>query len=249
MINKLAIGTPLYDDNIKFGYHESLLHTYIKLVNLNYDPCLMYSKGHHTASGRNVIVGNFLNLPKEYSHLIFIDSDIVWDTDEFFDALQKANDEILVVSGSYSKKTFNKQILKIENNIEQNLGTQMWSHNYIKSEGPNKLYEVNVTSSGFLLIDRRVFTKIINLMPEIEYVDNLYKTNYKLYEFFRSGVFHGNMISDDIYFSTLCNRCDIKIYFDPNIKLSHIGTMEFTYDSFNYVREFDKENNETCSYK
>ncbi len=120
--------------------------------------------------GRNLCVANFLN--EKYSHLLFIDADIDFDSKTIFKMLELDREVIAV---PYPMKTLNwDRVYKFKGDIKDSNELSHTGFTY-----PIKVYdkdnikvkddvmEVTHAPTGCMLIKRQVFDKMIKAYPEL----------------------------------------------------------------------------------
>jgi len=180
------------------------------------------------ARARNAAASNFLNRT-DCDYMMFIDSDISFESDSFFSLLKADKD---VVSGLYPKKYINSS--KVKNLADRNL-----LNNYeelctdfateIKLDKNTKqIEEVNYAATGFMLFKKCVFSQIANEVPNIAYkndIDGYMGYGDKFYDFFPCKV---NEVtkkyeSEDYGFCNLYKSIGGKIYVDTTCNLTHYG--------------------------
>lgn len=240
----ILIGTPCYGGSCFTEFTSSLLRTqkyFFTQKDISIDFTFL-TKESLITRGRNTIVAQFLANPN-YTHLMFIDSDIRFDPKDLF-RLIKHNKP--VIGGAYPKKGYNWE--RIKKLVEQK--DQDWkecSMDYVVCFLPppegfktmNGLIPVEYLGTGFLLIQRTVIKDLIKEHPELKYEDydpdtpeaicnnlyTLFDTDTVDYGPTPDGKPDRRYLSEDYLF---CKRwtdlsSENRIWLDPNIKLSHIG--------------------------
>lgn len=193
MPNKILIGVPSGS-----SIPISFMGCYKDAVFLeNGDENLFYNhRGSNTVTARNNCVHEMLL--KDYTHLFFLDSDMVFPKG----TLQRLlNHDVDIVGGFYVRK---------RNNFWPNafkLGERP-SGKYL-TEWINEYKEVEAIGTGCLLIKRHVFEKV--KVPWFEYQWN--------------GDPDGKMITEDLVFCEKAKKLGFKIYCDGTIKCGHVGSM------------------------
>jgi hypothetical protein len=175
---------------------------------------------------RNSLVKLFLG--RKESHLLFIDSDIVFNPE---DVLSMLNADVDVLAGIYPKKGINW--LGIENAVRKNLPSESLPYygNYFFTEfvNPNDLnvknkpVEVTKIGTGFMLIKREVFIRLTSIIPT--YRD---ENGSLTYEFFSSQISKkGYLLSEDYYFCEKFISVGGKVHAAPWVALGHTGSHTF----------------------
>lgn len=236
----VLIATPCFGGLLAQGYVESvidLIH-YAGRTGFGIDLALL---GHDAliTRCRNTLVAAFLDLP-QLTHLMFIDADIKFRP-EAFARLLSFDEE--VVAGFYP--------LKIQNwdHIESNRAifgetVEQSALSYVGALCEGDELEVRgdfatavYAGTGFLLIRRSAFEKIIAAYPDLKYnAIHAYppppKASDNQYTFFdafiepKSGVY----LSEDFGFCHRWRGIGGKIWLDTRSQLTHIGGQSFVGD-------------------
>lgn len=128
-----------------------------------------------------------------YSHVMFIDSDIVFPEDGIQKLLDQDKD---VIGGLYFRK-----MPPHRPNISEIRGKEL----IFPSVWPkNRPFKVAGIGAGFLLVKTSVFKEIGE-------------------PWFYYGKFHDSYMGEDIYFGIKCKKRGIEVWCDPTIELQHIG--------------------------
>ena len=183
------------------------------------------------ARARNAAASNFLNRT-DCDYMMFIDSDISFESESFFSLLKTEKD---VISGLYPKKYINSSKVKM---LAQQ-GPGMIKDNYeelctdFATEIPfnktiSKIEEVNYAATGFMLFKKRVFSQIAKEVPNIAYkndIDGYMGYGDKFYDFFPCKVndVTKKYESEDYGFCNLYKSIGGKIYVDTTCNLTHYG--------------------------
>ena len=184
-------------------------------------------------------------LAEGYTHLLFIDSDIVFKPEDVLKLLEWDKD---VIVGPYAKKYINYQKLQylaqekpscVDSNwasLTTDFSTEISQDNMKKFlEKQEKLIEVDYAATGFMLIKTSALQKIIDKHPEIQYRNDIdgymgHIDNDKFYDFFPATIHNKKYESEDYGFCRLWRSIGGKIYVDPSIKLNHVGNMDYNSD-------------------
>lgn len=162
---------------------------------------------------RNILVARYLVDQPQATHLMFIDADIGWHPAHLL-ALIDAQKP--VVGGLYPLKTLPLQ----------------WCVNGIPgAQVENNLLEVSRTGTGFLLIERSVFTQL-NAHPAVKQfandigVDTAYDRELRTY--FDTAVRDARYMSEDWEFCERWRELSGKIYIDQRVQLNHTGSLTYS---------------------
>ena len=118
----------------------------------------------------------------ESDYLLFIDADMEFNANDVFKLLEHDED---VVCGVYPKKHYNQRKLQYLVNSQPHLfetrdwqslavdfATQVAAESLPKVVAGEKLVEVDYAATGFMLIKRGVFEKIIAARPDLRYTND-----------------------------------------------------------------------------
>ena len=198
---------------------------------------------------RNELARMFLN-DEKFTHLMFIDSDIYFGHDS---VERLYNHDKPIVCGLYPKKEINWDRVReaVKNNRKD---LNYYASNFvfnlplgkdktkIKLE-KNGLLEVRHCGTGFMMIKREVFEKLLKHVPEYrsstlqdpsgQYVKPIVK------QFFDTSIDEtGALLSEDYHFCELWRKHGGKVFVDLNIHLKHIGSHAFEGDTAELFKDF-----------
>ena len=185
-------------------------------------------------------------LSGDYTHLLFIDSDISFDPADVFKLIVADKD---VVVGVYPKKYYNrtkmetlaKDFPQVFNDKEDwralstDFSTEFNAESFKKAK-QGESFEVDYAATGFMLIKTDVFKKIIDKRPDLKYTNDvdgyMSADKDKFYDFFQVGVnpFNKKYESEDYGFCQLWRSLGGKIHVLPEIKLTHTGRIHYPGD-------------------
>lgn len=207
---RVMIGTPCYDGRIDAWYANSLVETIRQSVLRNIDIFPIWlSYDALIQRARNDLAALMLDM--DCDDIIFIDSDIDWNPDDFFKLLDYPVD---AVGGTYRKKG----------------DTEMYVAKVIdinKAKNPvTGLIEVEGLGTGFLRINRRAMQYLWDTSPPYEEPE-YNKVRRMIFEVV---VRNNDLISEDIEMCLKLRRGGFSIWLDPKITCSHTGTKRFVGD-------------------
>ena len=177
-------------------------------------------------------------LEKDYSHLLFVDTDISFSA---YDVLRLLDADEDVTVGVYSKKYINNQKVQhmaAHTGFPQNwrplvgdFSTEINNENLKKAKTQN-LVEAEYAATGFMLIKRECIEKIIKARPDIKYIndiDGYMDAGDNFYDIFQCRVNPETKKyeSEDYGFCKLWKSLGGKINVIPDISLNHRGFNNF----------------------
>ena len=168
----LLVATPVHSD-VSMHYAQSLLHLQKWCFHNNVRIGFQLMKSSLITQGRNMCVAEFLK--KGFTHLLFIDSDIAFN-EGAAGRLIEANKD--VISIPYPLKDMNwdkgfkmieegkiKSALDLKNKAFYRYPFKVPDPENIKIQ--NKVIEVTHSPTGFMMIKREVFEKMIVAYPNL----------------------------------------------------------------------------------
>ena len=171
---KLMVGTPVHSE-CSIHYTQALLKFQQACMQRNILVSFTLYKSSLVQQGRNLIVSEFLNEPANYTHLLFIDSDIDFNASTIFKMLEKDKD---IIAAPYPMKYIDWGKIKRRTDMlkltEVKDIANAGYHYPIKVEGMNEVVvddgvaEVTHAPTGCMLIKREVIEKMIKKYPELE---------------------------------------------------------------------------------
>jgi hypothetical protein len=161
---------------------------------------------------RNAVVGEFLR--SDFTHLFWIDSDIVWRPADFF-RLVGFGAHHDVIGAAYMLKR--EPPLCVANFPDP-------EHYEVNSLGNIRIKSLPI---GFTLCKREVIERVAATKEMLH--DDLSNVDYP--DFFRlSRSKAGKPLGEDIAFYDDVNALGFKAWLDPSIQLAHVGMKEYTGD-------------------
>jgi hypothetical protein len=208
--------------------YESLMTSMIKFVIYAQRIGLQFSIDTMTnesliSRARNHLVAKFLE-NSAATRLMFIDSDIGFDPEHIFKLILHDKD---LVGGLYPKKTLPPDFV-VNCNPE-----------CVDEKGQIKVIDgmipVSRLGTGFMLIKREVFNKMMVAYPQTKFTNNIGldpKYNPFCYALFDCAISPDTMeyLSEDWLFCARARAIGIEIFADPTIRLNHNGTFCFPGD-------------------
>jgi hypothetical protein len=236
----VLFAIPCYDQQISEPTVMSLIKTlmYFRQHNIKFAVATITDSLINRA--RNSMTAKFM-AQEQLTHLMCIDADIAWEPEDIIKMLWHDKE---IMTGAYPIKSINWESVKenVESGMpaDQLLGSSLrYVVNTIK-DGKNN--SVNVSNgaleifdavTGFMLIKREVFTKLIEAYPNLKYSDDTGSLNDEekkwTYAFFNSYIDpHLNrFLSEDYGFCRYWQEIGGKVWVEPAIKMGHLGRMKY----------------------
>tara|TARA_B100000131_G_scaffold91177_1_gene87875 strand:+ start:36 stop:953 length:918 start_codon:yes stop_codon:yes gene_type:complete len=255
---KIFVATPMYGGQCSGMYTRSCIdlsnmgHKYGLDIKFFY----IFNESLITRA-RNYLVDEFLRA-EEYTHLMFIDSDISFNPNDVISLAAICNDDKYpVVAGPYPKKTIAWE--KVRNAVDAGLGDEnpmeldKFSGDFVFNpvqlkDGKislNEPVQVLEAGTGFMMIDRSVFPKYKEAYPQFHYKPDHNRTeNFKgdryIHAYFDTIIDNdewmgeGNSmgsdryLSEDYMFCQLVRKLGLNVWFCPWMSISHVGHYVFS---------------------
>jgi len=248
--HKLFVATPMYGGMNHGLYMKSCLdlQTTMMRYGIEIKFSFLFNESLITRA-RNYLVDEFLRT--EYTHLLFIDSDINFNAQDVIALLALDKD---VIGGPYPKKSMNwSNIAHAARNhpdlepkeLEQLVGEYVF--NVVKGTKQFQVtepLEVMEIGTGYMMVKRHVFDKMKVEYPTIRYKpDHVGQANFDgtryIHAYFdtvidtKESIVGGGSdryLSEDYMFCQMWRKMGGQIYLCPWMKTQHIGSYAFTGD-------------------
>lgn len=241
---RLMVCTPVHSE-CSIHYTQSLLKFQLACMNRNIHVAFTLLKSSLVTQGRNLCVSSFLTeeaLPgKNFTHMLFIDSDIAFKSESIF-RLLKADKEVIAIPYPIKHVNYDKIWERMEEGKIGDAKTLSRSGFQfpLKADKSDKIelkkgvMEVTHAPTGCMLIKRETFEKMIEHYPEREIIQpniiNGKEENKKnMYNFFdcihvpETKKYYG----EDFGFCRLWTKMGGKIHILATEDIVHIG--EYSY--------------------
>ena len=248
----LMILTPTYGFMCNVDFVMSLMNTMHLLKNFGVEAVVDFCKNDSLISrARNNLIAKALarEEPRKVTHVLFIDSDIVWNP---WDVLKLLISGKELIGGIYPKKKYNFEKMLTPDFpkclLDQKKGSILsgmddvtflkcklvdCNLNYLsnKIEIKNNICEVRHVATGFMMIQRTLLEELKTRFPEMKYEDDCgFLTDIEqtqAYAFFNTEVVNRHFLSEDWYFCELCRKIGKQVFVDISINLCHVGQEYF----------------------
>ena len=242
---KFFVATPCYGGQLQEPYFRSTvkLMTFFNQHNIPLAFGTIANESLVTRA-RNVLVAYFLN--SDYTHLLFIDSDIEFQVEDVLKLYAHNKD---VVVGAYPKKGVNWQ--RVKDNVLSNPHVSV-SDKEIAANGSdyavnfqfidrdartiaieNGAVKLHDAGTGFMMISREAILKMIKAYPELQYNNDVNISapglEDKFYALFDTMIdpIDRRYLSEDYTFCRRWQELGGDIWLDPSISLNHYGSFCF----------------------
>lgn len=220
--NNIFFATPCYGGMLTDQYFLSMFRVSQLLMQhgINFRITTLRNESLITRA-RNILVAMFLD--SECTHLMFVDSDIEFQPDDFLRAL--AYDKP-IMAAAYPKKALP---------IQYAINFKFVNADTKEIKVENGAIEVLDASTGFFLIKRETIEKMIQEYPELHYRNDsnidakLNKHCYALFDTMLDPT-DNRYLSEDYTFCRRWQQLGGEIWLDPNTKLNHVGSYTFEGD-------------------
>lgn len=231
-----VIMTPSHDGKYFHNYTLSLMNIIHTSATRGWPLQALLQRGESLITrARNNCVASFMEHP-EWTHLVFIDSDIGFSAEAFYRLLLADRD---VAAGIYPLKKENWPEEGVpEGTTQTDFERRYTSYTINASEHENSgkvilnvdkegFMKVDDAPTGFMAIKRSVFEKMIAAYPELQYIsDSPYSPDKGFhYRFFDCMVDPGTKryLSEDYTFCRLWQQIGGEVFVDVQSNLTHQG--------------------------
>tara|TARA_R110000822_G_scaffold193552_3_gene332004 strand:- start:19 stop:861 length:843 start_codon:yes stop_codon:yes gene_type:complete len=252
---RIFVATPVHSE-VSVHYVQALLSFQKDMMRAGIEVSFSLLKSSLVTQGRNLCVANFLNESLEYSHLLFIDSDIDFNTKTIARMLKADKD---VIACPYPLKTIDwDKIWKLVQEGKIKDADQLSKSGYtfpLKLEDKEKIIvekgiiEVTHVPTGCTLIKKQVFTKMIKEYPELEIVqptviNGKYENKSNMYNFFdtlhdpKNKHYYGEDFGFCIKWAKVGGKCHIL----ADESITHVGEYQFSgrfWDQLENLKKID----------
>lgn len=235
----LFVATPMYGGQCFGSYTKSILD--LSRVCAGYNIQVQFSFLFNESlitRARNYLVDEFLR--STHTHLMFIDADIDFNPMDIIAllALDKP-----IIGGPYPKKCIAWENVYdavkfglVPNNDRGKLAD--FAGDFVFNAVPgtkeiqlDKPVEVLEIGTGFMMVERSVFTKFAEGYPQYWYNPDHNRSasfdgSRKIFQYFQAEIepTHGRYLSEDYWFCQKSRAIDISVWFTPWMTIKHHGT-------------------------
>ena len=229
---RLVIGTPMYGGMCTSEYTQSLLNlsesankSDVKLTTIFLGNESLIQRG------RNTVAHHFMNLP-DATHLLFIDADIKFRTEDIVRMIQA--DKSLIV-GPVGLKGYNwDEIRQAAINGEDDIGRTGGVFNINKLPGidmvdENTPFEIEHGGNAFMMIRRDVFETLKPHTPIYTNGGRSLPDGVEIYDYFRVEINKdtNHLLSEDYFLCHSYRQLGGKVWCAPWVETGHFGSHLF----------------------
>jgi len=241
--NKFFIATPCYGGQLNEPYFRSVIKM-MTFFNGHQIPLAFGTIANESlvTRARNVLVAYFL--ASDYTHLMFIDADIEFKTEDILKLYAHKKD---VVVGAYPKKgvawdKIRSNLTDPANKDKELSDRDMASFGsdyainfkFVDKETKtigveNGLIKLHDAGTGFMMISREAILKMIKAYPELKYNNDVNINNADLKDHFYAlfdtmiDPVDRRYLSEDYTFCRRWQEIGGDVWLDPSISLNHYG--------------------------
>jgi len=241
--SKFFIATPCYGRQLNEPYFRSVIKM-MTFFNGHQIPLAFGTIANESlvTRARNVLVAYFL--ASDYTHLMFIDADIEFQTEDILKLYAHKKD---VVVGAYPKKgvAWDKIRANLTDpaNKDKNLSDRDMASfgsdyainfKFVNKEAKtiaveNGLIKLHDAGTGFMMISREAVLKMVKAYPELKYNNDVNIANAELKDHFYAlfdtmiDPVDRRYLSEDYTFCRRWQEIGGDVWLDPSISLNHYG--------------------------
>ena len=211
------IAMPCYD-SVKINTMLSVVKLIQQLSKSGIEAGIHTMKSPLIHQARNYLTSVFLTT--EYQYLLFVDSDVEFEPESVMRMLV-AKKDIVCTPYRVKAEQLDKHIYTVEFKDPKNI--------LVLAEG---LVEIEAGPTGLMLIDRKVFEKIIKHRPDLKFKNPVKpeadKSHEFYYNFFDFAFEDGYTIGEDLSFCKLARKEGFKLYANTDSMTAHRGEYAWT---------------------
>tara|TARA_Y100001972_G_scaffold124702_1_gene174448 strand:- start:559 stop:1386 length:828 start_codon:yes stop_codon:yes gene_type:complete len=236
----LFVATPVHSD-VSIHYAQTMLELQKECIRRNIRVMFQLMKSSLVTQGRNLCVSGFLQ--SDYTHLLFVDSDIAFDVESIFKMLDKDKE---IISQPYPIKSPKWETLVKKYDagfIKKPQDCQLHINQYpilLKDDDhdidfKDGVVEVTHAPTGCMLIKRNVFDKLHKAYPNMDIkqktvIDGKFRDRPHLYAYFDTyyDPETKRYFGEDFAFCRLWKNIGGKLYAYIMDYITHVGEFQYT---------------------
>lgn len=211
---KLALFTPFYDYRGHAPYLTSMISTVmmIERLGIEWDYFHIYGDFHFDRA-LNKALTDFMR--SDFTDMILVDSDLKWSPEGMLRLL--FHDDVEVVAGSYRRKNAWHSYVGEYTTGERGIPRGIFAKDGLP------LLEASRIPGGFTRFRKSALQKYADAYPEMHYADG----DSTSVAFFYAGIQNNEFFSHDYLLSEKWKAIGVNLWLDPNITLTHYGTVGY----------------------
>jgi len=208
----LLICTPMYGGNCTSAYFQSALNLKEFFTESKFEHDFLITTNESLIQrARNTSVATFLKT--DYERLLFIDADIDFKVEDVL-RLWELDEDVAVAA--YSMKRPDKPLSAWEKG------------KLVEIKGRKAPFEVDYAGTGFFMVKRDVFIKMMEAYPERKHIEGHVDDCFAWYDPRVQKIGYESLyLSEDYAMCYDWRKIGGKIILDPTIKLGHIGNYRY----------------------
>ena len=228
----LVIGTPMYGGMCTGEYTESLLNLSASANKSDVKLTTIFLGNESLIQrGRNTIAHHFMNLP-DATHLMFIDSDIKFRTEDIVKMIQA--DKSLIIGPVTTKGYDWDKIRQAAVNGEGDIGRTggVFSINKLPDVdmvNENEPFEIEHGGTPFMMIRRDVFETMQPVTPIYANDGRSLPDGVEIHNYFRVEISKdtNHLLSEDYFLCHSYRQLGGKVWCAPWVEIGHLGSHLF----------------------
>ena len=210
---KLFIGIPCHDGRLNVKTAFNLVQLMPEAMRLGVGVTLSdISNCSIITLARNSLVAEFLKT--DCTELLFIDSDVIATPADILRLMAQSGDKD-ITAGAYPRRARDKKFF-----------TDLYWTEDDNLEFDGSLMRVKRVGTGFMLIQRHVIEKMVEMHPEWSYKNK--PTGERMAALFDFDIVDDQYVGEDYLFCDRATQLGFKVHIDVDISLPHIGSETFT---------------------
>lgn len=237
----LFVGTPMYGGQCYGGYTKSIADLMVLCTKYQIECKLFFMFNESLITrARNYLADEFLR--SDFTHLMFIDSDITFNAQDILLMLSMAEGDKDVLCGPYPKKSISWEKVKVAVDKgfadKDPLMLENFTGDYVFNpvDGTdrisiNELTEVKEGGTGFMLVNREAFKRFDAMFPERSYKPDHVRTKAfdgrrEIMAYFDCVIDPASKryLSEDYMFCQYARKSGSKVWMMPWLELKHTGS-------------------------
>jgi hypothetical protein len=226
--SSICIATPAYEGQCTVRYAESLVHLCLVLSRKNVGLHYVTAQGSFVSAARNHAANYFLNQTAA-THLLFIDGDMAWRTEDMLRLLEHGDRDI--VAALCPRKRYDWARIAEAARAHPDMDPDRLPLHGAEIIGlppgplPDAPIEVDFAGAGIMLIRRDVFERLAAAHPDWALSEGLSAGGFSFFAGGRDP--DAGFLGEDHAFCQDARRAGARIHVCPWLRVGHVGSHEF----------------------